>query len=135
MYLPFSTEGIRFEVGVNRIKYQKNRAHRAKSTIFGTEVLKANTNDLIRGPTKKRAIYPGMAIFGKNFWISGKSRKIILSDFILQLHGRNKSDQKCHLNNIDYNDQPSRMDRSPSRSRQNFLIRKIQRSDKFDTDI
>ena len=39
------------------------------------------------------------------------------------------------LNNIDTHDQPSRMHRSPPRSRQNFQIRKIQRYDKFDTDI
>ena len=39
------------------------------------------------------------------------------------------------LNNIDIHDQPSRMHRSPPRSRQNFQIRKIQRYGKSDTDI
>jgi len=36
---------------------------------------------------------------------------------------------------IDIHDQPSRVHRSPPRSRQNFQNRKIQRFDKSDTDI
>ena len=38
------------------------------------------------------------------------------------------------LNNIDINDQPFRMHRSPPKSRQNFQIRKIPRYDKSETD-
>ena len=54
---------------------------------------------------------------------------------IVQLYDRNKSCQKCHLNNIDIYDQPSRMHHSPPRSHQNFQIRKIHRFDKSDTYI
>ena len=39
---------------------------------------------------------------------------------IVQNYIRNKSCQKFNLNNIDIQDQPSRMHRSPPRSRQNF---------------
>ena len=38
------------------------------------------------------------------------------------------------LNNIDINDQPFRMHRSPPRSRQNFQITKILRYDKSERD-
>ena len=58
-----------------------------------------------------------------------------ISDLIIECFDRNKSCQKCHLDNIDFYDQPSRMHPSPSRSRQNFQIKKIQISDKSDTDI
>ena len=36
-----------------------------------------------------------------------------MSDLIVQLYDQNKSCQKCHLNNIDIYDQPSRMHGSP----------------------
>ena len=43
-----------------------------------------------------------------------------ISDLIIECFDRDESCQKCHLNNIDLNDQPSRMHGSPPRSHQNF---------------